>query len=127
MQKLRQLMFTSVEDTWRQELLPFGAETAAAKKKQRKNTYKGQSTILHHEHIMQVTLQPFFSPLFAVWMSRSVDAWLCRWTDIPSISCKGSAWGGETGAVRDLLKHVLHPHLTSECMKDVACPVEGVF
>ena len=120
--------FKQFEQQWKQARRTASKSTPGAVAKKVKAAYKGPKTFeLSYDHIEQKHIKPFFPPQTYVWRARHDTAWQCRFQDLPIRSCKDTAWGGETGAIRELLRHSWHQYLTSEGLDDSACPVKLLF
>lgn len=103
--------------------------TMATAARRVKKDYKGPKTLeaLNRDHIGQNIIKQYFLAGSSVWRARRTNSWNARFLQFPVRSCKDTAWGGEMGAIRELLKFCWQWCLTCEGLEEKHCPIKGLL
>ena len=92
-----------------------------------KSFYKGPKKWPENKHTPQVEAKKMLPPDSYLWRSRTDNSWNARYKAMPARSARDNTWGGEQGALRQVLQHVWECYLDIKKLSKRDCPLQGLW
>ena len=117
----------SFRDRFREKRAAVRLAAGGGKASSKKVAWKGPKKIGGMEQIKQSDAKKFLPPNSYLWRSRGSGSWNSRHSDLPTRSCRDSAWGSEERAILECLRYAWDCYLDLTGFRREDCPIGDLW